>query len=366
MLRGETLDIVGSDPYWKFRAHNLPQTSLSSYIPVDGVEVKFLDGCNRACTFCVNEDYIGKPLNQIDASLFLRSLLDWITDPSEIEKPVALYGTGGEPMIVLDLVEQIVKPVAERGIVTRLVTNGTLLDDGRVGRLVAMGLSGIKVTYTTAQSGRLSALVKGSHREDPERLLAGIRRAKAAGLWVFVRIGLGRVNYDEVTQIYRLMCDLGVDVVQIKPWISSGLAAVKSDDLCLTPSELVAVLASVADELGPVALQGSRPELTVSCFPPARQLGFTVKDCANIAKIYCEPSGQALICNFAEEYLGTWHPDRGGLLACVRERRNLYAGIVDSHGVASCPSRLNWSHPTPVVKGVPAAWKRRDEAVGGD
>ena len=87
------------DRYRKFRAENFPQTELSRYVPADGVEVKFLDGCNRSCIFCVNEDYIGKRLNPLDAERFLVSFFDWFDDPREPEKPEAVYGTGGEPLM---------------------------------------------------------------------------------------------------------------------------------------------------------------------------------------------------------------------------------------------------------------------------
>lgn len=98
------------------------------------------------------------------------------------------------------------------------------------------------------------------------------------------------------------------------------------------------------------------PELTISCYPPAQELGLIVKDCANIAKIYCEPSGGALICNFASEGVGNWYPEHGGLLGCVKKRRELYSELMDKNGVASCPARYNWSKPGPVVSPV-ENWK---------
>lgn len=349
-------DTTTRDPYRKFRVANFPQTDLSSYIPTDGVEVKFLDGCNRSCIFCVNEDYIGKRLNPLDTGKFVQSLFDWIDDPDEPEKPEAVYGTGGEPLMALDLVEAVFRPLGERGITTRLVTNGTLLDEKRIAKLVDIRLSGVKVTYNTTDSQRLMALMKGSKDGDAERIVQNIRLAKEAGLWMFVRIGMGQHNHDEAVKIYRLMRDIGVDVVQIKPWIPSGLAAANQGELSLSPSRLFDAFTRIAEELYEELEAGEGPELTVSCYPPARNLGFTVKDCANVAKIYCEPCGHALVCNFADEYLGSWYPEDGGLLACVQRRRELYDRIMDDHGVASCPARMNWSSPTGVVSPAPD-WK---------
>ncbi len=344
------------DRYRKFRVKNFPQTGLAGYIPADGVEVKFLDGCNRSCVFCVNEDHIGKRLNPLDADRFLESFFGWLDDPGEPEKPEAVYGTGGEPLMAMDIVDAVFRPLGERGVTTRLVTNGTLLDEKRIARLVDMRLSGVKVTYNTTDSSRLMALMKGSKPGDTDMVLRNIRMAKEAGLWVFIRIGLGRHNFDEAVKIYRIMREIGVDVVQIKPWIPSGMAAANQGELSLSPGVLFDKFTSIMEEIYEEVQEPGGPEVTVSCYPPARNVEFTVKDCANVAKIYCEPCGHALICNFADEYLGTWYPEDGGLLACVARRRELYPRIMDEHGVASCPARLNWTTPTAVVSPAPA-WK---------
>lgn len=345
-----------SDPYSKFRVENFPQSGLSTYIPADGVEVKFLDGCNRSCIFCVNEDHIGKRLNPLDVERFNQSLFDWLDDPNELEKPEAVYGTGGEPLMALDLVDAVFRPLGERGITTRLVTNGTLLNEKRIARLVDMKLSGVKVTYNTTDPTRMAALMKGSKGNDADLILRNIRLAKDAGLWVFVRIGFGVHNFDEAPKIYRIMQEIGVDVLQIKPWIPSGLAATNAQELSLSPSRLFDRFTGVMEDLYEEIDNPEGPEVTVSCYPPARNLGFTVKDCANVAKIYCEPCGHAMVCNFSDEYLGSWFPEDGGLLACVQRRRELYPRIMDDHGVASCPARLNWSSPTGVVSPAPD-WK---------
>lgn len=344
------------DPYYKFRVKNFPQMKLQDYIPVDGVEVKFLDSCNRSCIFCVNEDFAGKATNPLDAEKFNQSLFDWIDSPDEPEKPLAVYGTGGEPLIDLNLVEKVFRPLGERCITTRIVTNGTLLDEKRIARLIDMRLTGVKVTFNTLQSERLMALMKGSREGEADKLLANVIAAKKAGLWVFVRIGMGQHNFDEVVKIYRIMRDAGVDVVQIKPWISSGLAQKNQGGLSLSPRGLYDTFTHIAMELYDELQEPSNTELTVSCYPPARHLGFTVKDCANVAKIYCEPCGHVLICNFANEYVGCWYPKNGGLLACVKKRRELYPKIMDQHGVASCPARFNWNEPTSVVNPTPE-WK---------
>jgi len=102
-----------------------------------------------------------------------------------------------------------------------------------------------------------------------------------------------------------------VDVVQIKPWIPAGLAEANQEELSLRPEPLAEVFTRLAGDL----LDRPGPELTASCYPPTRNMGFGTKDCANVAKIYCAPDSQALVCKYAAEHLGSWHLDEGGLLA---------------------------------------------------
>lgn len=324
-----------------FRAANLPQTNLAEFIPVYGLEIKFLDGCNRSCSFCVNEDDIGIPLNLIDTEKMNQSIHDVLDAPSPYGMCDVVYGTGGEPLMVVEKVVEIFKPLGNRGVATCLVTNGLVLNERRLHQLCDAYLTGIKITCNTLDGERLVQLQRGGGLHDVHRLVRNIANAKAAGLFVFVRIGLGKINANEVLRIYERMAKIGIDVLQIKPWVPSGRAAYNRGDLSLSPHQLRNVFA----ELAPRIAQSRRPEVTVSCFPPARDYGFTVKDCANVAKIYCEPNGNARVCNFVDSYLGSWLPENGGLRSVLERRRTRYADMMDCHGVKTCPARWNWSAP---------------------
>lgn len=99
----------------RYSAFGVSASIPVSYPPVDRIEVKFLDGRNRSCRFCMNDDHIGKAINPIDTDLFNESLHAWLDDQQELEKPVAVYGTGGEPLMAQDLVEEVVVPLAAGG-----------------------------------------------------------------------------------------------------------------------------------------------------------------------------------------------------------------------------------------------------------
>lgn len=337
------------DLYDYFRVCNMHKSNLSNFIPIEGVEVKVLDGCNRACRFCVNEDFKGKELNIIDVDLFLQRLNTWIEDTELDEKPAIIYLTGGEPLLALYELQKIIAFAKTKDIATRLVTNGTLLSPEIIEKLSDVGLTGIKITYTTSDSERLLQLVGGADKNDPQLILENIKAAKQAGLWVFVRIGIGRHNYDEVYSIYKAMKEAKVDVVQFKPWVASGLAEENNDELLLKPQELDELFDSLSNMIGKTDIKSDKPEITVSCYPPARKYGFIVKDCANIAKIYCESDGATYICNFADEYMGNWKTSTDSFKAILKRRRDLYSDMIDNNGIMSCPSRLNWSEQKPVV-----------------
>ena len=49
----------------------------------------------------------------------------------------------------------------------------------------------------------------------------------------------------------------------------------------------------------------------------------------------------------------------------MQRRRELYPQIMDEHGVASCPARLNWSLPTSVMSPAPEWKPASPESDGG-
>lgn len=117
--------------------------------PFNATVVLNLD-CNLACPYCYEDQFRGKHyMSEATAALLVETIR---RERIEMEQPVRLVFYGGEPLLSLDLIRAIAVPLREAAQARRvsfsftLVTNGTLLNRATAEELVALGLSGAKIT----------------------------------------------------------------------------------------------------------------------------------------------------------------------------------------------------------------------------
>ncbi|MDO9309496.1 MAG: radical SAM protein, partial [Deltaproteobacteria bacterium] len=122
--------------------------------PFSAVVVLNLD-CNLDCPYCYEDGFRGQHYMSADTSALLVESIR----SERIEKGQSLRLTfyGGEPLLSLDLIRAIARPLGqaarERGVAFgfSLVTNGTLLNRACAEELLSLGLSGAKVTIDGPQ-----------------------------------------------------------------------------------------------------------------------------------------------------------------------------------------------------------------------
>lgn len=119
------------------------------HTPFNATVVLNLD-CNLACPYCYEDSFRGKSyMNTDTARLLVETIRRERIDKGQ---PVKLTFYGGEPLLSLDLIRAISVPLRvaaqAQGVSFSfsLVTNGTLLNRACAEELVALGLSGAKIT----------------------------------------------------------------------------------------------------------------------------------------------------------------------------------------------------------------------------
>jgi len=117
--------------------------------PFSAIVVLNLD-CNLACPYCYEDSYRGQHyMSAATAALLVATIRRERIDRGQ---PVRLTFYGGEPLLSLDLIRAIATPLQaaarEQGVPFSfaLVTNGTLLNRACAEELIALGLSGAKIT----------------------------------------------------------------------------------------------------------------------------------------------------------------------------------------------------------------------------
>jgi MoaA/NifB/PqqE/SkfB family radical SAM enzyme len=226
--------------------------------------------CNLRCSMC--------RMPQDDARLRREGLSPLSTDGMlSVIDAFARLGTrgigftGGEPMLRPDLLA-LLRRTRERGMLTHLNTNGTLLTERSVGDLLEAGVSSMNISLdgATAESHDRTRGVSGSFGKTVEavRLVDRMRKDRGAALRLKVVSVLSEDNLDEVAEYLALAASLGVDCVEFIPRQpfpeGAGKGAVAGPE---TLAKLERVLALLSDaEALPVPLEDSARMLAL--FPP--------------------------------------------------------------------------------------------------
>jgi uncharacterized protein len=156
--------------------------------------------CNFACDYCFQGDHrdYNERAEKMSAETACR-VADWIERELDRVRPERFVLTffGGEPLLNLPvmyyLAERMWSATQARGVsnYTSIVTNGLLLTEEVVDRMLAFGLGGIKITLDGDRDthNRMRPLRGGQGTFD--RIIANIQRVAGR-----VRIGVGG-NFDE-------------------------------------------------------------------------------------------------------------------------------------------------------------------------
>lgn len=181
--------------------------------PFSAIVVLNLD-CNLACPYCYEDAFRGRHYMSTEiASLLVETIRrDRITKG----QAVRLIFYGGEPLLSLNLIRAISRPLGEaaqeQGVAFSfsLVTNGTLLNRACAEELVALGLSGAKITLDGPAELHNQSRPYASGRGSYEAILRNV-----ADIFDIVPLQLGgnytRDNYRDFPRMLDDLLARGVD-----------------------------------------------------------------------------------------------------------------------------------------------------------
>ena len=149
--------------------------------PLHDLRISVTDRCNLRCTYCMPAEVFGERYHFLPKNDLLS--FDEIARVTEVMVGLGVRKvriTGGEPLVRPDLPELIAKLAAIDGVEDLTMTTNGLLLAAHAQALRDAGLSRVTVSLDTLDPDVLGGMNgKGS---GPERALAGIAAAEAAGL----------------------------------------------------------------------------------------------------------------------------------------------------------------------------------------
>lgn len=262
-------------------------------------EIALTYRCNLSCRFCYAGCSCKKARNSDVREMStaqVKQVLDIIRNEAEVP---SVSWTGGEPTLREDLVD-LTAYAAGIGVRVNLITNGTALTEGLVGRLASRGLRSAQVSLEGPDAAIHDSLtqVSGSF----ERTLGGISLLRAAGLYVHTNTTVNSVNAPHIEAIVRLISELGLDRFSMNMVIPCGSAP---DDLTVTYTEMTSLTETARQAAREAGVEFLWYSPTPYCIynPVASRLGG--KSCAACdGLLSVAPNGDVLPCSSLPRSVG--------------------------------------------------------------
>lgn len=209
--------------------------------------------CNLACGHCRASSGKGP----YDGELGTAECFAVLDDIASFAKPVIIL-TGGEPLLRKDVFE-IAGYGRSKGLRIVMATNGTLLDGENIPKITGSGIKTISVSLDGPDGKSHDALrrVPGAF----ESALAGIEKAKAAGLGVQVNSTITKKNIGSLPEIMNLGVKLGVKSHHLFLLVPAGRGRLMEAEE-LSPAEYERTLQFLS-----LQKRDSRIDIKVTCAP---------------------------------------------------------------------------------------------------
>jgi len=226
----------------------------------------------------------------IDHDLITKRLYEWGQSPQRSGVNIKeLRITGGEPLLNIQGMIEIISCCSELGIRSGVNTNGSLIKMDVARRLKAAGMTVMKVSMDAMQENILRR-IRGSEAS-LENSLNGIKIALDAGFKVVARFTLSRLNSSQLLPCYEFAKLSGISKFQVKPLINAGRA--RGSGEFMTKKQILILLEKLSKA---TTKSPTIPEIL--CWHPGEAFGMRTKACGSIDKIYISTDGRVSTCNF--------------------------------------------------------------------
>ncbi len=225
----------------------------------------YTNACNLRCRHCYQS--ASRPLED---ELELSKKLEIIDQFAENDV-VAVAFSGGEPLMGPDFFE-VASYTSGKNMFVSLATNGTLLTEKMVDRLVECGVKYLEVSLDAVTPG-----VHDSFRGVPgawDKTIEGIKNAAAREeLFVCVASTITRYNFHETKDLIKLTGELGAKRFLAFNFIPTGNGA-NIIDLDITPAMREELLELLYDEFktGGIEVMTTAPQFARVCMSRSRDI----------------------------------------------------------------------------------------------
>ncbi len=289
------------------------------------VDLNLTYRCNNDCIHC----YSSSPreteeLSSEDWKKVLRIF-------HELGVPQVTF-TGGEPTLREDLVD-LVSEAQKLGMVSGIVTNGTLLSEDLSRRLAEAGLDYAQITLESKDPYIHDSItgVRGSW----ERTVRGIKNMVNTGVYVSVNSTLLKMNSPTILDTIRFVAELGVHGYSLNRVIYSGRATLDMEPSFEEMMNIITEAKELAIELD---LDFTWYGVTRYCEMDPINAGLGLKFCSACSiNLAVEPDGTVIPCQSHYLKLGNILRDRWMDIWYSKECLSIREAAYVGDACKSCP-----------------------------
>ena len=257
--------------------------------------------CNLKCEHCYIE---GGPLQKamLKNELTTEQCFLTIDQICEINPNALLILTGGEPLLRPDVFE-IAKYAADKGLWCVMGTNGVLISERLVKRLIEVGIRGVSLSLDSMDAEVHDAFrkVKGAWKNTRD----GSQILKRMGLPFIVQTTIGIHNLDEISEIARFAYGLGAHVFNLFFLVPTGRGTFISDITSQEYEEVMIEMIAIQKEFD------GRMLINAKCAPHYQRVLYQKEPQSKFLKSFADGAGG---CPAGTHYVGI-RPD-GNVTPC--------------------------------------------------
>jgi radical SAM protein with 4Fe4S-binding SPASM domain len=197
----------------------MPISALQDFF----IQWHLTERCNLRCRHCYQTGAGPEELSLVEIGEVLaevREMLSAWSDSYQLEFSPSFNVTGGEPFLRRDLFE-ILAALTEPGFEVYLLSNGTLIDQARAGKLAELGIKGVQVSIEGPEEVHDSIRGRGSFAASRR----GIGHLLDAGLQVTLNATLSELNGADLDGMVGIAGELGAQRLGFSRLVPSGRGA---------------------------------------------------------------------------------------------------------------------------------------------
>lgn len=259
---------------------------------LEKIEFQLTTSCNMKCKFCFHGDEVS--YQRLDTDVVCKSIKE-LTFQTKSGYPYAnlksVWLTGGEPLLEIEAVSEIIRISKSMNLITVISTNGLLLEKN-LDQLLKSGLDEVKISLDSLDTNLFQNLRGGSL----STVLNNIKLVAKTPIKTHIRITVNNDNVNSIGNIVEEMADVGLATIELKAVLPIGRS-----DFRFMPNHNILEKA-INDAIKKIPPNKTSPYVTAICNYLAPCKGFSVSPnipctCSH-SSLYIAATGDILPCGY--------------------------------------------------------------------